>query len=239
MLMENIKSDNIRFTVTIPAGFPCTYTVLVDGAEPTECEETKNEFIYTFLLPRGQYTVKIVSIPTAKNGIGKLRGEFLSASSKKRYLNHLFAFHYDITCFSMKIDLRIHRDAHLKLGIERKYYSNFLHIDGTYLSPYISDCQNIKQEGVAVNYLYSQKIQKRFYRTQAVLWTLYCFALFVIYAAFAVTDIANWSIDSGYAGHTGKSLFLTCSFPVVVLVAFSYCYCMRDLHRQYKNGFLF
>ena len=236
--MEN-KPDNIKFTVTIPANFPCTYTVLVDGTKPTECEETKNEFIYTFLLPRGQYTVEIVSIPTAKHGIGKLRAEFLSASSKKRYLNHLFAFHYDISCFSMKIDLRIHRDAHLKLGIKRKYYSNFLHVDGTYLSPYISDCQNIKQESVTVNYLYSNKIQKRFYRKQAVLWTLYCFALVAIYAAFAVTDIRNWSIDSGYAGHTGKSLLLLGSFPVVVLVIISYCYCMRDLYRQYKNGFLF
>lgn len=229
----------VKFTVTIPTGFPCKYTVLVDGTKPTECTESNHEFVYTFLLPRGQHTVEIESVPTAKNGIGKLRAEFLSASSKKRYLNHLFAFHYDIACFSMKLDLRIHRDARLKLGIERKYYSNFLYIDGTYHYPYISDCQNIKQESVTVNYLYSQKIQKRFYLMQAVLWTLYCFALLAIFTAFAIMDIRSWSTDSGYAGHTGKSLFWLGSFPVIVLVIFSYCYCMRNLHRQYKNNFMF
>ena len=237
--MENKNTDNIEFTITIPTGFPCTYTVLVDGTKPTECAETNKELIYTFILPRGQHSVEIESIPSAKNGIGKLRAEFLSGSSIKRYLNHLFAFHYNITCFSMRLDLRIHRDAYLKLGIKRDFYSNFLHVDGTYCIPFISTSKNIKQEGLTVNYLHTKKKQKRFYLTQALLWSLYCFTLFGIYTAFAITEIKNWSTDYGIAGHTGKSLFLLGGVPVMVLVIVSYCYYMKRLYRQYKNNFLF
>lgn len=236
--MENVKYGNIEFTVMIPTGFACTYAVSVDGMQPAECTESNREFIYTFLLPRGQHTVEIESIPMAKNSIGKLSAEFFSASSKKRQLNHLLAFHHDIACFSMTLALRIHRDAHLKLGIQRKSYTNFLNVDCIYHSPFVSVCQNIKQESVSLRLLGTVKAKKKFYCTQAALWTAYCFLLLLIFGAFAVTNILDWNTDSGVAGHNGASLFVIGSFPAIILTLYSYFYHMCKLYRQYKDDFL-
>ncbi len=207
--------------------------------QPMSCTRLKQEFIYTFLLPRGQHTVKIESIPTAKNSIGKLGVEFFSASSKKRRLNHLLALHYDIACFSMTLDLRIHRDAHLKLGIQRKSYTNFLNVDCIYHSPFVSVCQNIKQESVSLRLLGTAKAKKKFYCTQAALWTAYCFLLLLIFSAFAVINILDWNTDSGIAGHNGVSLFVIGSFPAILLTFYSYFYHMHKLYRQYKDQLFF
>lgn len=233
-LMENVKYGNVEFTVSILSDFSCTYIVSADGVQPLSCTHIKHEYIYTFLLPRGLHTVKIESVPTAKNGIGKLSAEFLSASSKKRHLNHLMAFRYDIACFSMTLKLRIHRDASLKLGIKRENYTNFLNVDCTYHLPFVSGSKNIKQEDASLQILGTAQLKKKFFRTQAAVWTAYCFLLLIIFGAFAVTDILFWGTDSGISGHNGASLFFIGSFPAIILTICSYFYYLRNLYGQYK-----
>lgn len=236
--MENAEYCSVQFKIAVPKRDDCEHAVSVDGIAPSEYTESKSEFIYIFLLPRGQHTVEIRSIPTAKNGIGKLCGELLSATPYKRYLNHLAAFHYNIESFVMKIQLRIHRDAFLTLGTERKNYVNFLNTYGTYLYPFIADFQNIKRESISVRIFDSVKQKHKFYRNQAFFWTLYCLVLLIIFGTFAVTNILNWNIDSGIAGHNGASLFFMGSFPVILLTVCSYFYHINKLYKQYKDGFL-
>lgn len=237
-LMENAEYCSVQFKIAVPKRDDCEYSIEIDNLLPNKCIEAKKEFIYIFLLPRGQHTVEIRSIPTAKNGIGKLCGELLSATPYKRYLNHLAAFHYNIESFVMKIQLRIHREAFLAIGIEQKKYINFLNTYGTYLYPSIENYQNIKQERISVRFFHTAENERRFYRNQAFFWTLYCLVLLIIFGTFAVTNILNWNIDSGIAGHNGASLFFMGSFPVILLTVCSYFYHINNLYKQYKDGFL-
>lgn len=237
-LMENAEYGSVQFKITVPMCDDCEYRVSIDCLPPNKCIEAENKYIYTFLLSRGQHTVELRSIPTAKNGIGKLCAEMLSATPYKRYLNHLLAFHYDITSFVMQFQFRIHRDAILILGTERKKYINFLNTYGTYLYPFIANSQNIKREKISVRLFETLKKEHKFYCNQAVLWMLYCFVLLIVFGTVAVTDILNWNKDSGIAGHNGASLFLMGSLPIILFTVCSCLYYLNKLYKQYKDKFL-
>lgn len=235
--MENANYGNVQFMVSVPKSDICTYRVTVDSTPPCKCIEESTVVHFTFALPCGRHTVEVESIPTAKNGIGKLHCTFFSHSPFKNYLNHLATFYYDIACFKMKLNINVHRNSSLNINIKGKKYVTFLNTEAEYLSPYVVHSQNIKLNGTLVELL-DEKQQKKLFHYQILLWSLYCFLLLAIFIPLAVINMLNWNTDSGIAGHSGASLFAIGSFPVIILILCSYFYYIYKLYKQYKNGFL-
>lgn len=235
--MESVKYGNVRFTVSVSKSDICTYRVTVDSTPPCKCIEESTIVHFTFALPCGQHTVDIESIPNAKNDIGKLHCTFFSHSPFKNYLNHLAAFYYDIASFKMKLNINVHRNSSLNIDIKGKKYVTFLNTEAEYLSPYVVHSQNIKLNGISVEFL-DEKRQKKLFHRQMLLWSLYCFMLLAIFIPLAVINILNWNTDSGIAGHNGVSLFAIGSFPAILLTFYSYFYHMHKLYRQYKDQLL-
>lgn len=111
-----MENEKIKLTVKIPCNAAVDYAVTADSKAPLSYSVADGVCEYIFDLTQGEHTLKVQSIPKKRNKIGDFKFMFTSGSSKKHYLNHLFAFRYDVHCFTMELSIYVHRDADIKIG---------------------------------------------------------------------------------------------------------------------------
>lgn len=236
--MVNTEYGKVKLSLTLHFNEYNKFRLLLDGKEPMNFENTGKAINYVFETEVGNHILTFESIPFEKNQLGKLKFSFLSESFQKRILNHLFAFRYDLSCFKVIYMLHIHRNAKLEITIKTSYYNNFLYIGAKCLHPVIVQSSNIKVRKEEFSVLYNKLLKKKFYFSQMVIWTIYFILLITVFGGLAIYDIIHWEAGAYMAGFNKISALFLGVFPPLIMILFSYFFCIVNLVKQYNNNYL-
>lgn len=229
--------NNMKLKLLLPTGQTTKCKVVIDDdvkfTSSAKCGNGDFEKIVFDISP-GNHTLKIsFAGEKAFNKTGKLKFDFFTASPKE-HLNHIFAFHYNVNCFTQTIDMTIHRDAVLLIGLKKENYYNFLNVHTTFLKPYIKKKSNIKINSENF-YIFNSLDRKRsFYIKNFFIFSFLTVCILLALIFLSLANFKDWNNNLGAQGFTGKSVFFIGLFPVILYVAISYLIYSIKLYKHYK-----
>lgn len=74
--------------------------------------------------------------------------------------------------------------------------------------------------------------------SQMVIWTIYFILLITVFGGLAIYDIIHWEADAYMAGFNKISALFLGVFPPLIMILFSYFFCIVNLVKQYNNNYL-
>ena len=142
-----------------------------------------------------------------------------------------------------KIDNKIKNSTYSNKNDELTYLgigedNNFLYIRARCLHPIIVQSSNIKVQKEEFSVLYNKLLKKKFYFSQMVIWTIYFILLITVFGGLAIYDIIHWESDAYMAGFNKFSALFLGVFPPLIMILFSYFFCIVNLVKQYNNNYL-
>lgn len=228
--------NNIKLKLLLPTEQTTKSKVVIDNdikcISSAKCGDFE-EMIFD--ISPGNHTLRIsFAEEKASNKTGNFKFDFFTVSPKG-YLNHIFAFHYNVRCFTQTINMTIHRDAKLLMDFKKESYFNFLNVHATFLKPYVKKKSNIKINSENF-YIFDSNDRKRsFYIKNFFIFSFLtvCVLLALIFLSFA--DFRDWNSNLGVQGFTGKSAFFIGLFPIILYVVISYLVYSIKLYKLYKH----
>ena len=113
--------NNIKLKLLLPTEQTTKFKVVIDNdikcISSAKCGDFE-EMIFD--ISPGNHTLRIsFAEEKASDKTGNFKFDFFTVSPKG-YLNHIFAFHYNIRCFTQTINMTIHRNAKLLMAFKKE-----------------------------------------------------------------------------------------------------------------------